>query len=200
MLKASDLTCVRNGRKVFQNVNVSLQAGEVLHVQGENGVGKSSLLRVLCGLLEPESGIISWNNQPIQEDYRSYFANLAYLGHKCGLKSTLTVAENLQIFSGASEKTIMMQGLEQLGIAHLLNARVEILSAGQQQRVAWLRCVIKKANLWLLDEPFNAMDQASISTVTSWMSQHIQQDGMIIFTSHQDIPLHEIKMQTLRLI
>ena len=189
MFKVNDLVCERNGRVLFRDLAFSLNSGDILHVQGSNGVGKSSLLRILCGLLEPAAGSVLWNNQDIYQDSSTFTANVGYLGHKLGLKSQLTVLENLRLFAQAPSEHEERTWLSQFDVLDVKHQRVETLSAGQQQRVALARLLARKARLWLLDEPFTAIDQQGSRALEQVMLRHQQSGGMIIFTSHQDVQL-----------
>lgn len=210
-LTVRNLACIRNDRLLFHSLNFSLNPGEVLHVQGANGVGKSSLLRILCGLLEPAQGEIFWQGQLTSEDFTVFRRDLAYLGHKLGLKERLTALENVQLFfddkpnrnqdkknsflSISNVETV----LEKLGIAALKNQFCETLSAGQKQRVALARLLARNAPLWLLDEPFTAVDAAGIAELESLILEHVQQGGLVILTSHQPINVKGLTLQQLHL-
>lgn len=189
MLKINDLACERQGRRLFKNLSFALQPGEILHVQGANGVGKSSLLRILCGLLEPTSGSIEWNNQNILQDRHIFTANISYLGHKLGLKSQLSVLENLQLFAEVPSTLQLVATLRELGVASIKHQRVDSLSAGQQQRVALARLLARKTRLWLLDEPTTSMDSEGIALTEQFILQHALNGGLVILTSHHEMAL-----------
>lgn len=210
-LTVKNLACVRNERVLFHGLNFSLNPGEILHVQGANGVGKSSLLRILCGLLEPAQGEIFWQGQLTFEDPIAFRRDLGYLGHKLGLKERLTALENVQLFfEGDSHRkqdtksqfrTISNaeSALERLGVAALKNQFCETLSAGQKQRVALARLLARNAQLWLLDEPFTAVDAAGVTELESLIQEHVQGGGLVILTSHQPIKLKDLSLQQLQL-
>lgn len=202
-LIVKNLTCLRNHRLLFRGINFTLNPGEVLHVHGENGVGKSSLLRILCGLLEPAEGEIRWRGELNSADPFQYKRDIGYLGHKLGLKDRLTVAENIKIFidSRNSEQSeqLINEVLNRMGIFNLKNHLCETLSAGQKQRTAIARLLARKCTVWLLDEPFTSIDIAGIDVLETVIQEHTKEGGMVVLTSHQPVELKEISLQMLYL-
>lgn len=202
-LIVKNLTCLRNHRLLFRGINFTLNPGEVLHIHGENGVGKSSLLRILCGLLEPAEGEILWQGQLSSADSIQYKRNIGYLGHKLGLKDRLTVAENIKIFIDSKNteqrEQLIDEVLNRMGIFNLKNHLCETLSAGQKQRTAISRLLAKKCTVWLLDEPFTSIDIAGIDVLETVIQEHINEGGMVVLTSHQPVELKEISIQMLYL-
>ena len=202
-LIVKNLTCLRNDKLLFRGINFTLNPGEIIHVHGENGVGKSSLLRILCGLLQPVEGEIFWQGQLTASNPIQFKSDMGYLGHKLGLKEPLTVAENIKIFidskkfDGAGE--IIDDVLTRMGIKHLKNHLCDTLSAGQKQRVALARLLAKKCTLWLLDEPFNSIDVGGIEVLENVIGEHIQSGGMVVLTSHQPVVINELTIQMLYL-
>lgn len=203
MLSAQGLSCLRGSRLLFNNVGFELNAGGLLYVLGENGSGKSSLLRMLCGLLTPEEGAVFWNGKKIKEDAESYLSNLTYLGHLNGLKDDLTALENLQTnarMAGieASEQAAMA-ALTAIGIARCAFLPARVLSQGQKRRVALAGLWLADTKLWILDEPFAALDVASVEVLAARLGAHIAEGGMAILTTHQDVSVNAKHTQTLRL-
>lgn len=203
MLSAQGLSCLRGSRLLFNNVGFELNAGGLLYVLGENGSGKSSLLRMLCGLLTPEEGAVFWNGKKIKEDAESYLSNLTYLGHLNGLKEDLTALENLQTnarMAGieASEQAAMA-ALTAIGIARCAFLPARVLSQGQKRRVALAGLWLANTKLWILDEPFAALDVASVEVLAARLGAHIAEGGMAILTTHQDVSVNAKHTQTLRL-
>ncbi len=202
-LIVKNLTCLRNHRLLFRGINFTLNPGEVLHIHGENGVGKSSLLRILCGLLEPAEGEILWQGQLSSADSIQYKRNIGYLGHKLGLKDRLTVAENIKIFIDSKNteqrEQLIDEVLNRMGIFNLKNHLCETLSAGQKQRTAISRLLAKKCTVWLLDEPFTSIDIAGIDVLETVIQEHINEGGIVVLTSHQPVELKEISIQMLYL-
>ena len=203
MLTAQGLACLRGDRLLFKNVGFQLDAGGLLYVLGENGSGKSSLLRMLCGLLMPEEGVIFWDSKKVKENAENYLPNLTYIGHLNGLKDDLTALENLQIAArlagnDASEKK-MLAALTAIGIARCANLPARVLSQGQKRRVALATLWITQSKLWILDEPFAALDTASTEVLASRLGEHMANGGMTIITTHQDVLISAVSTQTLRL-
>ena len=186
MLEASGLECVRQQRSLFKALGFSLAAGERLRIAGANGSGKTSLLRILCGLLAPHAGEVRWKSQPIGSLREEYSREIVYLGHAPAVKDDLTAAENLAITCRlAGIPTDAQAALEQVGApAHV---PVRRLSQGQRRRAALARLVVSGAvPLWLLDEPFTALDPAGSAVVRSLIEAHAARGGMVVFTTHHD--------------
>jgi heme exporter protein A len=176
--------------KLFlQDIHLALSAGGLLHLRGANGAGKTTLLRLIAGLFEADSGDILINGVTLFEDPIVYKQQLCFISHKLGLNPYLTVAESvrydLQRLNPIEDLTLL---LEQFNLQNLAKSRCGNLSAGQQRRVALLRLVLSKAKLWLLDEPFVALDETNIALLTSQIIQHRDSGGAIVLTSHQTLP------------
>ena len=203
MLIAQDLACLRGDRLLFKQIGFTLNAGGLMYVLGENGSGKSSLLRIVCGLLPPEIGAIKWQGQSIKQASEDYLANLTYIGHLNGLKDDLTAMENLQISARLAGEQVderaTLAALTAIGIARCAKLPVGVLSQGQKRRVALARLWLSHAHLWVLDEPFAALDAASVLTLAACISAHMARGGMTIITTHQDVVIDAQTTQTLRL-
>ena len=203
MLIAQGLACLRGDRLLFKNVNLELNAGGLLYVLGENGSGKSSLLRMLCGLLLPEDGTVFWNKKKIQKNSENYLRNLTYIGHLNSLKDDLTALENLYMSARSAGNVVSedeaLVALTAIGIERCANLPVRVLSQGQKRRVTLAGLWIVKSKLWILDEPFAALDVASIEVLASRLAQHMSNGGMAIITTHQDVIIKAESTQTLRL-
>jgi len=200
---AQGLSCLRGDRLLFKNVGFELKTGGLLYVLGENGSGKSSLLRLLCGLLTPEDGEILWGGKKIKQDAENYLSNLTYIGHLNGLKDDLTALENLQMSARLSGSSVIeskaLAALAAIGIERCANLPVRVLSQGQKRRVALARLWLTESRLWILDEPFAALDTASVNVLASQLSEHMSNGGMTIITTHQDVSISAQSTQTLRL-
>lgn len=203
MLSAHQLACLRGDRLLFKGIDITLNTGELLYVLGENGCGKSSLLRILCGLLSPNDGEVYWQQQSTKHIKEAYFSQLFYLGHLNGLKEDLTTLENLRISVGltdAHRQTYeLLDALDAMGVLHCAHLPVFVLSQGQKRRVALAKLWLTSAKLWILDEPFVALDHHSIEVLSLRLSQHISSGGMAIITTHQQVNLHALSTHTLRL-
>jgi heme exporter protein A len=203
MLTAHGLACVRGDRLLFKDVGLALEASGLLYVLGENGSGKSSLLRMLCGLLMPEQGEILWAGKSIKNHTEQYLPNLKYLGHLNGLKEDLTALENLQMGARIAGQdvtaTAALAALSAIGIARCANLPVRVLSQGQKRRVALAALWLSRSPLWILDEPFAALDVAATEVLAARISEHLAAGGMTILTSHQDVPIKAKSTATLRL-
>jgi heme exporter protein A len=193
VLKACELTCVKRDRVLFENVSLAVNAGELLYVRGPNGAGKTSLLRILTGLSTPESGTILFNGQDIADSSFSYLSTLLYLGHKSGTNGSLSALDNLTFWLAQHqvkcEESQLLEVLTRIGLVGLEDVPVRFLSAGQQRRVALARLWLKPADVWILDEPFTALDVKGIALLEGRMKSHVERGGVVITTSHQ--PLSE---------
>jgi heme exporter protein A len=190
MLEATDLRCERGGRELFRGLSFSLRAGEALRIEGTNGSGKTSLLRILCGLLSPVEGKVRWRGSEIAHLGEDYSKELVYLGHAAAVKDELTAAENLAIASrlagDAATGDALQEALERFGLAGK-EVAVKRLSQGQRRRAALARLALATQRpLWLLDEPFSALDAAGVSVLNGLIQDHAVRGGAVVFTTHQD--------------
>ena len=201
MLEADNLECVRGDRRLFAGVGFRLEAGELLYLQGKNGAGKTSLLRMLIGLLPPEAGEIRWQGKPIGSD--EFRADLCYLGHLNAIKEELTPLENLLAAARLADETLSeddaLDALEQVGLAGREDLACRYLSQGQKRRVALARLVKEKRPLWILDEPFVALDVAAVDWLAGIISGHLQRGGLAVMTTHQQVTIPAGAVRELRL-
>ncbi len=193
MFCVSNLSCARGDKRLFSGVSFSLQPGQWLHLEGNNGVGKTSLLRLVCGLSALEEGEITWNNQAVSKDPQTFRANLAYLGHQLSLKDDLSPLENLQIDAAIVGRQLTAsdakQALAQMGLRGRENLPVRVLSQGQKRRTALARLLVSSAKLWILDEPFVALDTMAQNALSEVINAHLAKQGMVLLTSHQAVSL-----------
>lgn len=189
MLSVHNLACERGGRELFSNINFELHQGELLFIRGANGSGKTTLLRSLCGLTLPSHGEVLWNAQPLSRQAEEYHQQLCYLGHRNGLYADLSAIENLQtdnaLHTHADNNTVN-DCLQQAGLSSRTHIPVRHLSQGQQRRVALAKLLCRKSSLWILDEPFTALDSDAVTWLIELIAQHLANNGMIIMTTHQD--------------
>ena len=191
MLEAAQLECVRGSRTLFSGVGFSLAPGALLRVTGSNGSGKTSLTRMLCGLLEPAAGEVRWKGENIRALREEFCGHLLYIGHANALKDDLTATENLAFACGIAGMTVPYERvhavLARFGLAERERLPVRSLSQGQRRRAALARLAVGEAQpLWILDEPFTALDAAGIDLVQSLASEHLARGGMLVLTTHQD--------------
>jgi len=191
MLSAHHLTCVRGHRPLFAGIAFRVEPGSWAHVRGANGSGKTSLLRLLAGLARPDEGEVRWNGAPVGgEEFRR---ELLYLGHGAAVKDDLTALENLHFAAGAEGAALPEEAaqaaLARFGLAGREDLPVRHLSAGQKRRVLLARTLTRSAKLWILDEPFTALDAKAIGALAQLLASHIEAGGMAVLTSHQAIPL-----------
>ncbi len=202
-LSFAKLGCTKGGRQLFFNVDCELQPGQWLYVTGANGVGKTSLLRMVCGLATVEEGSILWNGVPIQKQTEVYRQDLCYLGHLNALQESMTVDENLLFSSAlgglAPNLVQRQQVLTRFGLRGRSQQLVRHLSQGQKRRVALSRLALSPARLWVLDEPYVAMDEAGIQMLSDLIADHLAQGGLAVLTSHQRVPIGNLPAQLLEL-
>jgi heme exporter protein A len=187
MLEAKDLLCEREGRILFSRLSFSVAAGEWVQVTGDNGAGKTTLLRLLAGLSCPDAGQVLWRGQALHNVRDDYHSHLLWLGHLSGIKTRLTSLENLRFFHCDCSNAQCLDALDKVGLAGYEDLPVYQLSAGQQRRVALARLWLTSATLWILDEPFTAIDTKGVACLTQRMAQHTSQGGRVIFTTHQPL-------------
>jgi heme exporter protein A len=193
MFSVSNLSCSKGDKRLFSGVSFTLQPGQWLHLEGDNGVGKTSLLRLACGLSALEDGEITWNNQAVSKDPQTFRANLAYLGHQLALKDDLSPLENLQTDAAIVGRQLTVsdakQALAQMGLRGRENLPVRVLSQGQKRRTALARLLVSSAKLWVLDEPFVALDTMAQNALSEVINAHLAKQGMVLLTSHQAVSL-----------
>ena len=188
MLAATDLACERGGRTLFSALSFGLRPGELLRVAGANGSGKTSLLRILCGLLAPAAGTVQWQGNDITALREDYSTRLVYVGHAPAVKDDLTAAENLAITcrlaGNPQPQASIAKALERF---RLSNSPTKKLSQGQRRRAALARLVLSERQpLWLLDEPFSALDPEGIAVLKALVQEQRSRGGAVVFTTHQD--------------
>jgi len=192
MLEARHLECTRGERKLFRNLSFRLGRGQLLRVAGANGSGKTSLLRIMCGLVAPSAGELRWQGRPIRGEREEYCRNLVFIGHLNALKDDLTALENLRFAAALgglpADREHSLAGLDRFGVAHCAELPAKVLSQGQRRRVALARLALSPTvPLWILDEPFSALDVAAVSELELLLAAHIASGGMVVLTTHQEV-------------
>jgi len=194
MLETIDLECQRGERLLFTGLAVSVDAGTCLHVAGENGAGKTSLQRILCGLLAPTQGEVRWGGRDIRRLREDYWQQLAYVGHLNGVKDDLTALENVRFAAALaghpSGEDLARHALEAVGLAGFEGSQARFLSQGQRRRIALARLYLaREAKLWVLDEPFTALDVRGVASLATLIGEQLERGGIVVLTTHQDVPV-----------
>lgn len=197
-LSANALAFSRGERQLFSELSFTLSSGQCLHVRGANGVGKTSFLRVLTGLSKPDSGEVLWGNQSITKEPQIYHRDLLFLGHRDALKEELTALENLKMYAALDDIDLPLEkalaALSRFGLRGRDHLPVQCLSAGQKRRLLMARMYTRNAKLWILDEPFNALDFNAVSELQNLIGEHLRADGLVVLTSHQTIDLPNVRV------
>lgn len=191
----------RDDRMLFSNVGVSLKSGDILQVEGPNGCGKTTLLRIITTALSPSAGQLLWQGQNISQVRQTFLHNLLFLGHLPGLKQALSPEENLiwwRRLNQSQAECCNNEVLARIGLRGYEDVPCFNLSAGQQRRAALARLLVTKASLWVLDEPFTAIDKQGVSELESLLTEHSARGGIIILSTHQDLGIPGIKRLSLR--
>ncbi|MEE4572704.1 cytochrome c biogenesis heme-transporting ATPase CcmA [Pseudomonas alliivorans] len=192
LLHATALTCERDGRLLFENLDLTLQAGDMLQVCGPNGSGKTSLLRLLCGLMQSIEGQVMLNGVALDRQRPELAGLLLWIGHAPGLKELLTPLENLSwlyALQGGGEPADFDQALKTVGLSGFEDVPCHTLSAGQQRRVALARLYLPGPPIWILDEPFTALDQQGINQLEACLAEHCERGGAVVLTTHHVLDL-----------
>lgn len=199
MLDVIDLCYERDERPLFKGLSLRVKPGEALQITGANGSGKTSLLKILAGLLFPTQGEVRWQDQAILSHRAQYYSHLLYIGHLAGVTSLLNPRENLHYYQPEASLADISNALAQLGLGDYIDTPCHQLSAGQQRRVALARLLLSTARLWVLDEPLTAIDQQGIRLIEQFIDSHLSTGGSVILTSHQALSLGTITPQEVTL-
>ena len=198
VLEARSLACVRGDKTLFSDLSFKVASGICLHIRGENGVGKTSLLRLLTGLAKPDSGEVFWGKQSISKDPIAYHRDLLFIGHRDALKEDLTALENVQMYAALDDISLPQEkalaALWRFGLRGREHLPVHFLSAGQKRRVLMARMLTNEAKLWILDEPFNALDIKAVNELQDLITRQLDRSGSIILTSHQKVSIPNMQV------
>ncbi|MEM8843774.1 MAG: cytochrome c biogenesis heme-transporting ATPase CcmA [Pseudomonadota bacterium] len=200
-LSVSQLCCERGSRTLFDGLNFQVNDGEAMIIQGSNGVGKTSLLRIIIGLSLAVKGEVCWNDQEIHSINEEFQKQLLYIGHSAAVKTELTVRENLQLLLRfwPNDKVNIVELAEIIGLRKRLSVPCSRLSAGQLRRVSLARLFISTQKLWILDEPLTALDINFIGLIEQRLQDHLKQGGLAILTTHRGIDLDQQKVIVLEI-
>jgi len=201
LLSADELTCIREDRILFEGLNLSVFSGDIVQVEGPNGSGKTSLLRILAGLSQPYDGTVLFQAQSISEQADIFHQNLLYLGHLPGVKGEMSAQENLEfnLALHGNDSTTAEDTLEKVNLLGFEDALASHLSAGQHRRISLARLWQSTAPIWILDEPFTAIDKRGVSELEQLFLAHAERGGCVILTTHQDLSFPEDKVKKITL-
>ncbi len=190
LLEAVALSCERDLRLLFEHLDLRLAGGDMVQVSGPNGSGKTSLLRLLAGLMQPTAGVVRLNGKPLAEQRTELARSLVWIGHAAGIKDVLTAEENLSWLSALhhrASRDAIWQALAAVGLKGFEDVPCHTLSAGQQRRVALARLYLPGAPLWILDEPFTALDTHGVAQLEEHLARHCEQGGTVLLTTHHSL-------------
>ncbi len=200
--QVNTLTCERGYRELFTDLSFELSAGEILHIKGENGAGKTSLLRILAGLALPVDGDVTFNGFDCRKYRSEYNEQIAFMGHKTGIKLELTPIENIRSYCELGKNRTrqeILDVLEQVGLYGFEEMYCNQLSAGQKRRVALAQAILSDTKLWILDEPFTSLDVVGVAFFLKMIQLHVNHGGMVLLTTHQEVNLENCTIKYLQL-
>jgi len=188
MLLANNLSFHREGREIFKEVDISLAPKKIIHLQGRNGIGKTTLIRILVNMILPSTGAIYWKGKSIKKNLKEYLTNITYIMDTHTSKSEMTVSENIQYWIKLFTSPIKSKELDAifniLALDNYKKTKVNYLSTGEIKKLELCRLVIEQKKLWILDEPYSGLDELTMDLINETFKNHILNDGMIIFSSH----------------
>jgi len=201
LLSAQKLTCIREDRILFEDLDFDIKPGSIVQVEGPNGAGKTSLLRILAGLSQPYAGSVQFIGQDIHHCHEEFHHDLCYIGHLPGVKGELTAEENLafNLALHGYDESVAEETLAKVNLLGFEDANASNLSAGQHRRIALARLWQNNSKIWILDEPFTAIDKAGVKKLEQLFLKHAENGGCVILTTHQDLSIPQDKYQKLTL-
>ena len=192
-LEVNNLQCIRGEKELFSGLSFALKSKQLMRIEGQNGTGKTTLLRTLCGLYQPDQGEVFWHNISIKKQAEEYLKDLFFLGHNNAIKADLNALENIRINTALTGNKYtddaLLEALDDIGLFGSEYKPTAHLSQGQKRRVALAALLLSKAKLWILDEPFVALDGFAVKLLQEVIAKHVENDGMVILTTHQEVPL-----------
>lgn len=198
MLLANNLTFIRDGREIFTNLDIAISQKKIIHLRGRNGIGKTTLINVLTNMLIPQKGEIYWNGKNIKKNIYEYFNNLTYIMDTQTSKKEMTVEENIKFWIKLSSSSIKVDEIEKILKVLLLDnykkTQVNFLSKGEIKKLELCRLIIEQKKLWILDEPYVGLDDSTISLINETFKNHVENNGMIIFSSHYNPELQNLEI------
>ena len=202
LLQVNNLECTRDDRLLFSGLNFAVSNGDVLQIEGANGSGKTSLLRILCGLRVADAGTVNWRGHDITKEREDYYSNMVYIGHLTCIKAELTTLENIRSLldtrSLSASDDEIIAGLTRVGLAAYDDVQSKALSSGQKRRVLLAFLLLSDAKVWILDEPLTALDVDGVTLMEAMIIDHQQQGGSVVFTTHHGMKL-PCKMRSVQL-
>jgi heme exporter protein A len=201
LLELNKFSCTRDHDPLFEPFDAIINAGDIVQVAGPNGAGKTTLLRTLCGLFDSFEGQILWQGAPISHStprhiWYEFLSQLLYLGHQPGIKKSLTARENLEWFAGIKgglDRLNVEEVLSRVGLSGYADIPCQQMSAGQQRRVGLARLYFDRSPMWILDEPFTAIDKQGVARLEGLLKQHSANGGTVILTTHQALSLESYR-------
>ncbi|WP_338514499.1 cytochrome c biogenesis heme-transporting ATPase CcmA [Pseudomonas poae] len=190
LLEAIALACERDLRLLFEHLELRIAAGDMVQVSGPNGSGKTSLLRLLAGLMQPTAGVVRLNGKPLDEQRSELARNLIWIGHAAGIKDVLSAEENLSWLCALhrpASRDAIWRALAAVGLKGFEDVPCHTLSAGQQRRVALARLYLPGPLLWILDEPFTALDSQGVAQLETHLARHCEEGGSVVLTTHHTL-------------
>lgn len=198
ILEVCDLTCERGERTLFQHLSFQVEPGTLVRIAGSNGAGKTTLLRLMTGLMRPVEGEVRWRGVAVQKAAQDFWRELCYIGHRNGVKDDLSVLENVMINANVAAVPVTenaaLDALDAVGLTDFVEVPAGQLSQGQRRRVALARLWLSRSvKLWVLDEPFTALDVRGVARLAKLIGEHVQSGGIVMLVTHQEVPVEGVK-------
>ena len=198
MLEVCGLSCDRGERTLFQGLTFSVESGTLVRIAGSNGAGKTTLLRLMTGLMRPVEGEVRWRGEPVIKAAQDFWRELCYIGHRNGVKDDLSVLENVMINASVASVPVTenaaLDALDAVGLTDFVEVPAGQLSQGQRRRVALARLWLSRSvKLWVLDEPFTALDVRGVARLADLIGEHVKAGGIVMLVTHQEVPVDGVE-------